>query len=371
MIFVFIHIAKTAGSSVNHFFQQQFGEAGCLVHQESNPALRQTKVPPELLEGVHFVSGHIPYHTLTARLSAYHLHTLTVLRDPRAHVVSHLAWIRYLKDSGQEQRLAVHAPFIQQLANKLADLDLSSAEALVDLVESLSLEELRLLDNPQVRHLTHYPHTPAGMQTRDVSSALETLRETDTFGFIEDPQGLFEAMAEAVGARKEAIAVPHENALGNRYGLDPGDEAQMQALMPLIQHDMTLYAEAYTLYQDRLAGNASALYRRRHTRGHMGAPNAKGRLPGWAFDVQSDVAAKLDVYVNRRLVATVDAERHRRDLNEKFSRDCAFLLDLKTLQTQPGDQLAIFFHGTGIELNGSPRQMPDHTTQEPVEKPSA
>ena len=90
----------------------------------------------------------------------------------------------------------------------------------------------------------------------------------------------------------------------------------------------------------------------------MGAPNARGRLPGWAFASQSEAAAKLDVYVNQRLVTTIEAARPRKDLQEKFGRDCAFLLDLASVQASAGDRVSVYFHGTDIELNGSPRRVP-------------
>lgn len=365
MIFLFVHIAKTAGSSVNRFFQQYFGEEACLVHQESNPVWRQSSVPPELLHGVRFVSGHIPYRALTARLAEFPLHTVTVLRNPRTHVVSHLAWIRHLKDPGHEQRLAAHTPFIQQLAEKLAGLDLSDAEALAALVGGLSPEEHRLLDNPQVRYLTHHYQATEGIQERDVTSALDTLREINTFGFIEDPQGLFASLAKAVSCDQQAIEVPHENALKERYGLDPESDSQIQALMPLIQHDLELYRQAKSLYQAKQVGQKEPVYLRRHARGHVGTPSAKGRLPGWAFDTESDEAVKLDVYLNQLLVSTIEAVRPRKDLHEKFGRDCAFLLDLNKLKAKSGDLLAVYFQGTRIELNGSPRVIPAVSKSKP------
>lgn len=365
MIFLFVHIAKTAGSSVNRFFQQQFGETACLVHQESNPALQQPSQLSNLLEGVHFVSGHIPYRALTARLAEYPLHTITVLRDPRSHVVSHLAWIRHLKDPGHESRFAAHPPFIQVLAEKLAAVELGDAAALAALVKGLSVEERGLLDNPQVRYLTHYPNVPAVMREQDTKSALDTLREIDTFGFVEESQELFNSLAKVVGSDQSTAEVPHENAHGNRYGLDPSDEAQMQALSPLIKHDLSLYVQARALYQARQKGESGGIYRRRNTRGHLGKPNARQRVPGWAFDNQSKEPVWLDIYINDEWNSTLEASRPRKGLQEKFGRDCGFRIDLASVSAVPGDRIAVFFHDTFIELSGSPIKVPYDMETEP------
>ncbi|CAM3376306.1 hypothetical protein [Halomonas lysinitropha] len=358
MIFLFVHIAKTAGSSVNRFFQERLGESACLVHQESNPAWSRPPLPDEFLDGVQYISGHMPYRVFTARLLGQPLHTLTVLRDPRHHVVSHLAWIRHLKDAGQENRLAAHPDFIQVLAEKIALHDLSDPASLSHLVAGLNKEEYRLLDNPQVLYLTHRNRPGEGLDERDVEYAIDTLREVDTFGFVDELGGFFAELSEVVGEASEVREVPHENALVDRYGLSTTNEAQMQALMPLIMHDMSLYERAKHLKQERREGAALPTYRRRDARGHLSQPNPRGHAGGWAFDMQRAGSVQLDVYLNDKHVAVVEAARARKDLREKFERDCAFVIDLNKLKARSGDRLAVFFQGTNIELNGSPRELP-------------
>lgn len=359
MIFLFIHIAKAAGSSVNSFFQHKLGEEACLVHQESNPDWRKPDVPLDMLDGIRFVSGHIPYRVFTKWLEKYDLHTITVLRDPRSHVVSHLAWIRHLMDPGQEVRLAAHPEFIQTLAKKLASINFEVPKEIESLISNLTEHEWRLLDNPQVRYLTRYPHGGSGMQEKDASSALETLRKIDTFGFTEEPQSLFESLAEAVGDSGQRIDAPHENALGYRYGLDAENEFQMQALMPLIKHDLNLYREARNLYKDRNKKNEMINSQCHHFRGNVGSPNKNGVLPGWAFDAESNKSIKVDVYVNKRFYRNFEAAISRKDLREKFDRDCAFIININDLKAQPGDEISVFFQNTDEELNGSPCIVPE------------
>lgn len=358
MIFLFVHIAKTAGSSVNRFFQERLGKTACLVHQESNSAWARSPLPDEFLDGVQYVSGHMPYRVFTARLSGQPLHTLTVLRDPRHHVVSHLAWIRHLKDPGQENRLAAHPDFIQELAEKLSQHDLADPDSLASLVAGLNKEEHRLLDNPQVLYLTHRNRPSHGLCDSDVDYAMETLREIDTFGFLDNLGEFFAELSDLVGQSSEMLEVPHENALRGRYGLNASNDAQMQALMPLIIHDLSLYARAQQLKKERREGASLPTYRRRDVRGHLGHPNGRGHLGGWAFDTQRSSSVRLDVYLNEKHVATVDAIKPRKDLREKFNRDCSFAINLEQIKAQPGDRIAVFFQGTSIGLNGSPREIP-------------
>lgn len=356
MIFLFVHIAKAAGSSVNRFFQQQLGDEACLVHQESNPVWKKPDIPPDMLDGVRFVSGHVPYHVFTQWLEKHDLHTITVLRNPYSHVVSHLAWIRHLMDPGQEVRLAAHPGFIQGLARKLASIDLEEPEEISILISNLNEHEWRLLDNPQVRYLTSRSHGGSGMQERNVTLALETLSKIDTFGFIEDPQNLFDLLAEAVGVNARVVDVPHENSLSHRYGLSSENEPQMQALMPLIQHDIDLYQKAKVLYENRADERVTTTFVPHRLRGNVGLPNADGMLPGWAFDADSNAIIQVDVYINKYFFSTISADIPREDLKEKFGCDCAFSLDLKKADVKPGDEVSVFFHDTNVEINGSPRK---------------
>lgn len=358
MIFLFVHIAKTAGSSVNRFFQERLGDAACLVHQESNPSWSRPPLPDAFLEGIQYVSGHMPYRVFTARLPGQPLHILTVLRDPRHHVVSHLAWIRHLKDAGQENRLAAHPDFIQGLAEKLSQHDLADPDSLASLVAGLNKEEHRLLDNPQVLYLTHRNRPSQGLCASDVDYAMETLREIDTFGFVENLGEFFAELSGLFGEGTETLEVPHENALEDRYGLSVDDDAQMQALMPLITHDLSLYERALELKKERREGASLPTYFRRDVRGHLGNPNGRGQVGGWAFDMQQSSSVQLDVYLNERHVAIVEAAKPRKDLREKFQRDCAFVINLEKLKAQPGDRVSVFFKSTSIELNGSPRELP-------------
>ena len=358
MIFLFVHIAKTAGSSVNKFFQERLGKEACLVHQESNPSWAKAPLPAGFLEGIQYVSGHMPYRVFTGRMAGQPLHVLTVLRDPFQHVVSHLAWIRHLKDLGQEARLAAHPSFIQALAEKLAQHDLGDPDDLTSLVSGLTAEEYRLLDNPQVLYLTHRNRPTEGISESDVEFAVDTLREIDTFGFVDDLGAFFAELETAVGVTPKILDVPHENALDDRYGLSISNEAQMQALMPLITHDLSLYERAKHLKQERREGAAPPTYRRRDVRGHLGQPNPRGHAGGWAFDMQRAGSVQLDVYLNDKHVAVVEAAKPRKDLWQKFERDCAFVIDLNKLKARSGDRLAVCFQGTNIELNGSPRELP-------------
>lgn len=242
---LFMHIAKTAGSSVNRFFSERIGSDYSATHIESNPLLRSDSGLTELREK-RYLSGHIALRELVERFQFDDYFSCVTLRHPVEHVMSHIAYVRRLADAGNEAVLEVHALHIQELAKQLASVDLSNPEVLNCLLKDLSPVNKSLLDNTQTRYLTT-DTIEDGVSETHLASAIVSLKRFSLVGFTESMSNFFSSASDALGWEKPASVV-YENVGSNKYGLSTEASDQIAALFPLIKYDLELYAMAKDMY---------------------------------------------------------------------------------------------------------------------------
>lgn len=93
--FFFLHIPKTAGTTLNHIFAAKFPEETiCSVYtKEENEFLR--KISAEEVDRIQLVQGHIFVHNFDEFFSgAFGKYAFTFLRDPVVRVVSEYNFLR-------------------------------------------------------------------------------------------------------------------------------------------------------------------------------------------------------------------------------------------------------------------------------------
>lgn len=86
---IFIHIPKTAGSTLLRIMQREYGDA--MYHVGGERSVDQLlSLPPDRLAGIRAVAGHIPFglHELLDPPATY----VTLLREPVDRIVSHFAY---------------------------------------------------------------------------------------------------------------------------------------------------------------------------------------------------------------------------------------------------------------------------------------
>lgn len=233
---LFMHIAKAAGSTVNNYFASHFARSKILVHIESDKRWRSD---PTSLQKFHFLSGHVGFHALRRRIDLGQFRVVTVVREPYAQLISHLAWIRRLSDASEEGRLLRHPEYVQVFSKKLAGHDLGSAREIGALISTLTDAERQLVDNCQVRY---FAQVEAGRTVgdEDLRKARFATGHFDHIGLAENLDAFFATVAADMGWPPPE-AVTSENVTREFYGLEHPGMRIRRALKPLVRYDIQLY----------------------------------------------------------------------------------------------------------------------------------
>lgn len=233
---LYVHIAKTAGSTVNKVVSNWFSPENSLVHAESC-ANWSERISDSNLK---YLSGHIPYTKFIQSdiVQSFYNKAIT-FREPYSHVISHLAWIRALALENNKAKYNAHPDYIQKLSDKLARYDLSNPAEISNLIESLSGSEFQLLDNTQTRYIRSEINK-ASVEKSDLVSAVANLNKFEFIGTDNDISEFLANIASCYGIEYHAED-RRENVLTNKFGLDINNPDTKDALLPLIKYDLELY----------------------------------------------------------------------------------------------------------------------------------
>lgn len=113
-LIIFLHLPKTAGTTLARIIERQYEPQTILHLYESNFGVELTAVPATRMDLLRVVMGHFYFgvHTFVPSSSTY----LTMLRDPVDRVVSHYHFVRhqpshYLYEAASRMSLAEYVQF--------------------------------------------------------------------------------------------------------------------------------------------------------------------------------------------------------------------------------------------------------------------
>ena len=222
---VFMHMAKTAGSSVNAWAVETFGADACALHVERFPPDRRMALAREKA----FVSGHVYAAEILAMAAARPGgRAVTVLRDPLRQTASHLRWLDgYATPARAAEAAAFGAP-LRDLIARIGATDLADPEALDDLMTDLPPWGVRMLDNMQTRYLSAVTEA-VPMTLRHARRAAERAPGFDRIGRAEALDAFLADLARDAG-RPPPGPAPRENRAGAGRPIDIGSPLVRLAL---------------------------------------------------------------------------------------------------------------------------------------------
>lgn len=149
----FMHIAKTAGSYVNHLLEAALGTAAVATHIESKIG-NSVDLLRAHSGGVQVFSGHVMQGLWRdiAAPSELVFKKITLLRDPIEHLASHLLWLDHYARPEKRKEYRQLDEAHQRISDRIAAIDLTDVGQLDAFLTGLSGHEVRLFDNCQARY---------------------------------------------------------------------------------------------------------------------------------------------------------------------------------------------------------------------------
>lgn len=238
----YLHVPKTAGSSINKFFSNNLDSYH--FHIEGVKGLNKN-----FCDSYEFISGHLPYTRMDKILPLEDWTKIVSFREPLSYVISHLSWVRKLADPGEETRFHAHPEPFQRIAKKMTEYDFSNPSELRELVSWLESEDLLFLHNTQMYFMIGDSNR-SSYSDFQVNNAMDNLESMDFVG-VQEELGLFlNILSKEFGwPANQAVS---ENVNSNKYGLDINDEEVCKALLPLCDKDFLVYERAKKIFKHQV-----------------------------------------------------------------------------------------------------------------------
>ena len=178
----YLHIAKTAGTSINHYIASHFPPSDSTVHIENDPMWPTDNKTH--YQSKKFISGHISLVRFLQTYPSKQYYKFATFRKPIDHIISNLSWVRHLSDVGNEKFLHGHPSWAQEVSHRLSKIDFADIDQLSHFIANLSTFEKALFDNGQSRYLLAIPGSQlVNEQTNKM--ALKNMMRLDLIGITE------------------------------------------------------------------------------------------------------------------------------------------------------------------------------------------
>ncbi len=232
----YFHIPKTSGSSLNRYLTEVFGTDRSLCHIQGLPTLC-----PQQLDRYDFVSGHMTYTKMRVLLDLENWLTVATFREPYAHVISHLCWLRKLSDPGEEKLFRETSAIFQNLSREMTQYDFSRPSEITRFICAMEASGFSYFHNCQTLYLDE--------SCKSLETALKNLEHIDVVGLAEDLPGLIAIIARRLNLDLPRSPSRRENVNPFKYGFRGNDPGTREALFPLVERDLVIYHEARARFQ--------------------------------------------------------------------------------------------------------------------------
>ncbi len=350
----YLHVGKTAGTSMNKYIASHFGSDESAVHIETDAKWwadnKSFYIPKK------FLSGHVSFVRFLQHYPSADYYKFATFRKPIDHVISHLAWVRHLAEPGNEEFLHGHPVWVQAISHKLSQIDFADIGQLSHFVANLDEMECALFDNSQTRYLLAIPGSQL-VNTEKRTEALLTLQQLDFVAITERYNESMAVLANDLGwdmpLRGERL-----NKSTTKYGLDGSRPDIQQALMPLIWSDIFVYKQAKLQCLKKIEalltpagvnGESAASHSPNGVRGVLDVATSK-MLRGWVMlENNPGATIYLNVIVNDDQSFYTKANKLRPDLKDKGIHPtglCGFCLEFPAdANIKPKDNFVVRIMG--------------------------
>jgi len=235
---IFMHVPKTAGTTFNSFAQTVFPEGQAVVHIES----QEPSAYPSLIQKSSYLAGHLPLREIQSHFDLKQFDLITILREPYAHLHSHLKWVKNIGKDPSSDFFHNHSNETKELALLLNTIDFSTQESLDQLVNGICGELTSLFDNHQTRYFLDYRRIR--VEDEDLAIAKSQL---DQFSLIGSTENYSQFVSIFCNRYKidEPASIDKRNVSESKLIFDITDPLVRQTLHPFVCYDIALYQHLF------------------------------------------------------------------------------------------------------------------------------
>lgn len=231
----FMHIPKTAGSSLNKMLASNFKKRNIQVHAETD---RKNNYENIDFKNLDMVSGHIRLYDIIRTFNLNNFLRITILRNPYEQLISHINWLRYIGSKPKGKYFKAHTEPIREIALKTREVDFKNTTDVERFISQMPDIGDRLFNNCQTRFLLNKKDPTISVGSSQ--EAIKTLHYFDVIGTVENMDAFMKKIQEKMGWGKNKKIIK-SNTLNNKYKLDKNSEKLRNILKPLFQEDQIVY----------------------------------------------------------------------------------------------------------------------------------
>lgn len=243
----FMHIAKTAGTSLNNFIVQKYFSDRTWTHIEGNKNWRDESYN-SIPKRYDFISGHVTIQRFKRIVNLSNFFKITLIRDPIKHLASHLNWVISISDDIKSNFFLNHPLHIRVMSLKLRQLDFSNADLFENFVNKMTIEERVLFDNCQSRYFLNN-HSRENLVIKDLEEVFSTVELFDIIGVSDKYDDFIKLVAKEFEWDIPEMSKKRLNVQNNRVvNFDLKDKKITKIVARLTWLDQKLYDKIHARY---------------------------------------------------------------------------------------------------------------------------
>lgn len=237
----FMHIAKTAGSSVVDYFRKVYGESSC--HPFCENEINNGSSLYEISRHKKFISGHFFYGHI-AELPKEEFIKFTIFREPYSHFASHLQWLDHYNSDGLKHDFDRLDQNLKSLISEIKYTDIYDVWSLSKFIKNISTYGVYYLNNLQTRYLIGDWSFMSRINLEDAYFAENSLNGFDYIGDEENLEAVVQSVCQSAGLplnKWENINIDRKNVATGGRRIDISNPNILEIISEFVQSDNYIF----------------------------------------------------------------------------------------------------------------------------------